>query len=374
MMDNSSSTLNDDKPDSKVIYRRQIVWRNVIIMCIIHLLAFYSYFQFALSPSKPWHVFIWPDLIGRVASLGILAGSHRLWSHRSFQATLPLRIFLMILQTMSLQNDIYDWCRDHRLHHKHSDTDADPYNANRGFFFSHMGWLLVRKHPEVIRKGSILKQYPKQNILNSYFLIYTLGKTIDLSDVWADPVVRFQRKFYIPLVILFWAILPTYFCHYITGVPVFECFLGGVILRYVLTLHYAWLVNSAAHIYGYKIYDKKMEPRENRLVVYASLGEGYHNYHHTFPWDYSASEHGWKKCFNMTTAFIDVCAMFGLAYDLKKANENLISNRIERTGDKTSQKKFFQISTLLDYILGFLFTYSILLMTWFLRLIVNGTI
>lgn len=153
-----------------------------------------------------------------------------------------------------------------------------------------------------------------------------------------------------------------------------ECFLGAVILRYVLTLHYAWLVNSAAHIYGYKIYDEKMEPRENRLVVYASLGEGYHNYHHTFPWDYSASEHGWNKCFNLTTAFIDICALLGLAYDLKKPDENLINKRIERTGNWTSWKQFFQISTLLDYILGFLFTYSILLLTWLLRLIVNGTI
>ena len=93
------------------------------------------------------------DFFARFASMGVLAGSHRLWAHRSYKARLPLRIVLMIMQTMSLQNDIYDWCRDHRLHHKHSDTNADPYNARRGFFFSHMGWLLVRKHPNVIRKG-----------------------------------------------------------------------------------------------------------------------------------------------------------------------------------------------------------------------------
>ena len=59
----------------------------------------------------------------------------------------------MIMQTMALQNDIYEWCRDHRTHHKFSETDADPHNSRRGFFFAHIGWLLVRKHPEVIRKG-----------------------------------------------------------------------------------------------------------------------------------------------------------------------------------------------------------------------------
>ena len=58
------------------------------------------------------------------------------------------------------------------MHHKFSETDADPHNAKRGFFFSHMGWLLVRKHPEVIKKG----------------------KTIDCSDLLEDPIVYYQRK------------------------------------------------------------------------------------------------------------------------------------------------------------------------------------
>lgn len=70
------------------------------------------------------------------------------------------------------QNDIFEWARDHRVHHKFSETDADPHNAKRGFFFAHIGWLLVRKHPDVIEKG---------------------GK-LDLSDLKADEVVMFQRR------------------------------------------------------------------------------------------------------------------------------------------------------------------------------------
>jgi len=70
------------------------------------------------------------------------------------------------------QNDIYEWCRDHRVHHKFSETDADPHNAKRGFFFSHMGWLCLKKHPDVFVKGS----------------------SVDLSDLLLDPVVKFQKK------------------------------------------------------------------------------------------------------------------------------------------------------------------------------------
>ena len=59
------------------------------------------------------------------------------------------------------------------MHHKFSETDADPHNATRGFFFSHVGWLLVKKHPDVLERG----------------------KTVECGDILADPIVRFQRRY-----------------------------------------------------------------------------------------------------------------------------------------------------------------------------------
>ena len=138
--------------------QQRLLWSYIIYAIILHTLSIYG--CYLLIFTMPLSIFIRHiivvDLMGKLGSFGIVAGAHRLWSHRSYRARLPLRIFLMILQTMALQNDIYDWCRDHRVHHKYSDTDADPYNVRRGFFFSHMGWLLVRKHPEVVRKGILL--------------------------------------------------------------------------------------------------------------------------------------------------------------------------------------------------------------------------
>ena len=78
----------------------------------------------------------------------------------------------LCLSYLLFQNDIIEWSRDHRVHHKYSETEADPHNAKRGFFFAHIGWLLVRKHPDVKEKG----------------------KHVDLSDLYADPVLRFQRR------------------------------------------------------------------------------------------------------------------------------------------------------------------------------------
>lgn len=67
---------------------------------------------------------------------------------------------------------MFDWVRDHRVHHKYTETDADPHNAKRGFFFSHVGWLMMKKHPEVIKKGNL----------------------IDCSDLFQDPVIRFHQR------------------------------------------------------------------------------------------------------------------------------------------------------------------------------------
>ena len=70
-----------------------------------------------------------------------------------------MRIFLCIGHIIAGQNNLYVWCRDHRVHHKFSDSDADPHDTNRGFFFAHMGWLMYKKHPAVLVKGNFNVMY-----------------------------------------------------------------------------------------------------------------------------------------------------------------------------------------------------------------------
>ena len=90
-------------------------------------------------------------------------------------------------------------------------------------------------------------------------------------------------------------------------------------LRYCVVLHGTWLVNSAAHLYGSHPYDPAINPAENRYVAYVSVGEGWHNWHHTFPYDYAASEFGADFQFNPTKIFIDICAYIGLVTERKRA-------------------------------------------------------
>ncbi|CAG2176526.1 unnamed protein product, partial [Oppiella nova] len=244
--------------------------------------------------------------------MGINCGAHRLWSHRSYKANWQLRVLLTGLQTVALQNSIYDWCRDHRSHHRYCETDADPHNAKRGFFFAHMGWLMCRKHREVTIKG----------------------KEIDTSDLRADPVVWFQHKYYKPLAILTFLItmaIPVLWW----GESWYMAFMGNC-FRYIMSLHHTWLVNSWAHLgthWSYRPYDKHINPCDTRTYNYLALGEGWHNYHHTFPWDYSASEFGWSGNWNTATAFIDMFACIGWAYDRRRPKGSVVKARVQRTGD-----------------------------------------
>ncbi|VDK47999.1 unnamed protein product [Cylicostephanus goldi] len=220
----------------------------------------------------------------------------------------------------TFKNDIIEWARDHRCHHKWTDTHADPHNTNRGFFFSHMGWLLVKKHPQVRIQG----------------------KKLDLSDLFADPVLVFQRKYYIPMVLLFCFLLPTVIPVYFWKESPLIAFYTAALFRYCFLLHSTWFINSAAHMFGYKPYDSRISPVESVWTSVTAVGEGGHNFHHTFPQDYRASEYSMKL--NWTCLFIDAFAAIGWVYDRKFVSEEYVQRQCDKHGDPEKRHKWSTFS------------------------------
>ncbi|XP_038221938.1 acyl-CoA Delta(11) desaturase-like [Zerene cesonia] len=246
-----------------------------------------------------------------ISGFGITGGAHRLWTHRAFKATLPLKLFFLAAFASAGQNSLEQWVRDHRVHHKYSDTDADPHNANRGLFFSHIGWLMLKKNEQVLLRG----------------------KQLDMSDITGDPLLRFYNKYFTYFKLLFCYILPTTLTIHLWGenwrcAVAWQCF-----IRFLGMFHSELTVNSLAHAYGYKPYNKNIVPRENRFVAFVTLGEGWHNYHHVFPFDYKAAEH--FDFFNFGTNFIRFFNKIGWAYDLREATPEMINSTAKRLGDGT---------------------------------------
>ncbi|OXU32084.1 hypothetical protein TSAR_007841 [Trichomalopsis sarcophagae] len=328
------------------------IWRNIIGIAILHVLAVYSFATRYHEAKLGTWIFNWKkiDFVilpfsrnvnkggstagskgnfnkehessdldkrpiwGITAGLGITAGAHRLWAHRSYSAKTPLRIFLAILYCMAGMTHFHKWIRDHRTHHKFTETAADPHDANRGFFFSHVGWLMMKRHPAV-------KKY---------------GSKVDMSDIEADPVIQFFDRYYEPIMMSLTFVIPTLIPVYCWGES-WYCAIHSVIIRYVWLLNATFLVNSFAHMWGNRPYNSNVKPTENATVSFFTLGEGWHNYHHSFPWDYKAAElPGYGL--NASTGFIQAMAWLGLAYDLKTPSKELIEKVSVNKGDGTASK------------------------------------
>ncbi|KAL3986276.1 Delta(9)-fatty-acid desaturase fat-6 [Acanthocheilonema viteae] len=285
----------------QIKFKSEIVWRNVALFASLHVASLVGLYQFIFVAK--WPTLFWYCACWLMGVMGITAGAHRLWSHRSYKAKWPARLFLMFCNSMAFQNDVIEWSRDHRCHHKWTDTDADPHNTTRGMFFAHMGWLMVRKHPEVKRKGSQL----------------------DLSDLFNDPILAFQRRNYLKTVLVAWFIVPTFVPMYFWGESFMVALYTCTFLRYCSTLHGTWLINSLAHKYGFRPYNPNITPVESLWLAVTAMGEGGHNYHHTFPQDYRTSEY--VLHFNVTKLFIDILYFLGLAYDMKVVPQEIIERQ-----------------------------------------------
>lgn len=301
----SVNKLRDES--KKDTWKPEIVWRNVALFAALHFGALIGLYQ--LFFVAKWLTVGWTFACWVFSGLGITAGAHRLWAHKSYKAKWPMRLFLMIFNCMALQNDVIEWCRDHRCHHKWTDTNADPHNVNRGFFFSHMGWLLMKKHPKV-------KEF---------------GQKLDMSDLTSDPILAFQRKYYLPLIVIWCFLFPTAFASYLWGENALVAFYTAALFRYCWTLHATWFINSVSHKFGYRPYDVTITPTENVWTTIAALGEGGHNYHHTFPQDYKTSEFSLKL--NFTKMVIDACAKIGWAYDLKSVESEVIQRQKSKNSE-----------------------------------------
>lgn len=301
-------TVDENYRSSKTKFVPQIQWPDLVAQIFIHAGGLYG--LYLVFTDAKLLTSLWAFVTIYTSAFGITAGAHRLWSHRAYKAKWPLRLLLVILFTISGQRHVYAWALDHRVHHKYSETDADPHNAKRGFFFAHVGWLFTTPHPDVI-----LKQ-----------------KAVDMSDLEADPIIMWQKRLYVPLFFLLTIALPVSVPCYFWSESLWTSFWVNFNFRFSVTLNVAFCVNSVAHLWGHKPYDKYISPVENLAVSVAALGEGWHNFHHVFPWDYKTGELGNYK-YNITTGFIDAFSSIGWAYDRKYVSPSMVRRRANRSGD-----------------------------------------
>jgi stearoyl-CoA desaturase (Delta-9 desaturase) len=225
--------------------------------------------------------------------LSVTAGYHRLFAHKTYQASWPVRLFYLVFGAAALENSVLNWAADHRIHHDHVDEERDPYNIQKGFWWAHMFWIFFDKEPT-----------PRSVV----------------RDLEEDPLVRWQDRWYKTIGIGMALGVPL-LVGVLTG-RVLGCLLIGGVLRVVVSHHGTFFINSLCHMIGRQPYSREHSARDSAVMAVLAFGEGYHNYHHSFPFDYRNGIKRWH--FDPAKWFISALSWIGLTRNLRRAPEAAI--------------------------------------------------
>lgn len=234
---------------------------------------------------------------------GLTAGYHRYFSHRSFKTSRAFQFVLALLGAMSIQKDPLWWAAHHREHHRSTDTHHDVHSPHaHGFFWSHMGWVLCKKNANL---------HPDQLV----------------PDLVKFPELKFLNRHQKWPVLLFASIVTVIgFCVQ-KGMPQWETTAGQVFVwsffvGTVILHHCTFLVNSAAHIWGTRQYETSEGSRNNGLVAFLTMGEGWHNNHHRFPGSERQGFFWWQ--IDVTHYILKTLSWFHIVWDLQKPPQSVL--------------------------------------------------
>jgi stearoyl-CoA desaturase (delta-9 desaturase) len=256
----------------------RIVWQDTILFIVLHVLAVCTvFFHFAWQ----WVLLACASYYLRMFALS--AGFHRYFSHRSYKTSRIFAFVLAFVGECSLQKGALWWASHHRHHHRCSDQVEDVHSPHyKGFFWSHMGWILCDKYK------------PMRKDLIKDFLAYP-------ELVWLNNNTWLPANTYIGVLILLFGL---------------QGFLWGFIVSTVLLWHGTFSINSLVHMWGTQTYETGDYSKNNVIGVLLTLGDGWHNNHHYYP---VSVRHGFRW-WQIDPSYYALCILerFGIVWDLKR--------------------------------------------------------
>lgn len=285
---------------ANIVYFVFTIGGALVLLPLYHIHVGWSWMPFVLFLVLYW-----------ASGFGITAGYHRLWAHRAYEASYPVRLFLMLFGAAAIQGSILKWSYDHRRHHREVDTDLDPYNINKGFWWAHMGWLVHHDDPRYAHPS--------------------------LKDIEKDPLVRFQHRHYYVIAFGVAFGFPT-LVGWMMG-DAWGGFLWGGLMKVVLLQQATFFINSLAHTLGSRPYSSRHSARDSIFTALVTMGEGYHNYHHEFPSDYRNGVRWWA--FDPTKWVVYFGSLIGQTWGLKRVPDyKILIARVEQATKKHPMEAF----------------------------------
>ncbi|OGT49438.1 MAG: hypothetical protein A3F17_02665 [Gammaproteobacteria bacterium RIFCSPHIGHO2_12_FULL_41_15] len=269
-------------------------WTNSLFLTITPVVGFAALAYLIDTHSIYWQTILLMVIFTFIGGISITAGYHRLFSHNTYKAHPIIAALLAFFGAGSFEGSVLEWCTDHRNHHRYTDTDKDPYNSKRGFWYSHIGWLFVLDNS-------------KRDYSN-------------VDDLSNNKMLRLQHRFYLPVAVTSGMLVPMAIGA-LWGDALGGLLLAGV-LRIVLNQHFTFCINSFCHMLGKRTYSDRITARDNWFTALVTYGEGYHNFHHQFPLDYRNAIKSYQ--YDPTKWLIYGLSKVGLTSDLRKVKQSLI--------------------------------------------------
>jgi len=238
---------------------------------------------------------------------GIGAGYHRYFSHRSYSTGRFLQFILAFLAQSSAQKSVLWWAAKHRHHHLHSDTQQDVHSPrHKGFVYSHLGWVFSRKHDAT--------------------------DLVKVADLASFPELRWLHKLEVmPAAVL--AVL----CFLIAG---WSGLVIGFLWSTVLVYHATFCINSLAHVHGRKRYVTGDDSRNNWLLAFFTLGEGWHNNHHAYQSSARQGFRWWE--IDVTFYVLKALSLMGIVWGLRSPPAEVLRNE-QRLGSRAVNRAAEQL-------------------------------
>jgi stearoyl-CoA desaturase (Delta-9 desaturase) len=237
-----------------------------------------------------------------VRMFGVTAGYHRYFAHRTYKLGRIPQFLLAFLATTSSQKGVLWWAGHHRHHHKFSDMAHDIHSPKRGFLWSHMGWVFCHKYDETpTEQIRDFAKYPELVLLNRYWFVppMMLGLACLLLGGWSMLLI-------------------------------------GFFLSTALLWHGTFTINSLSHVFGSRRFATTDTSRNNWLLAFLTLGEGWHNNHHHWQASTNQGFYWWE--IDVTFYVIKVLEKLGIAHDVRTPPAKvLLRNRIDHS---TPAKQF----------------------------------
>jgi len=245
-----------------------------------------------------------------LTAVGVTVGYHRLFTHRAFETTPPVKFVLAVLGSMAVEGPLLKWVAMHRRHHQHSDGADDPHSPHHhgsgmrgllaGAWHAHVGWLFDRDPENLSRYVGDLQSDP---LLRRVSRTWTLWSALGLLL----PALLGG------LITLSW-----------TGALL--GFVWGGLTRVFLVHHVTWSINSVCHLWGTRPFKSHDQSRNNPIFGFIGLGEGWHNNHHAFP---TSARHGlrWWE-FDASYWIIRGLELCGLAWKVKVPDPDALRRRM----------------------------------------------